>query len=216
MVEARPPAVLVISGDRLFAEAVRVYLSRIGWRVHEVVADGLAALAVFDRLAPDAVLITDNISRLSASQLATCVRRRQAGVTVVVLGEVKAPAAVVLPRSADAKTVLDALATPSGPAPEGESRSEGMALLGTLTRQERRVLLLSVEGLEAGEIAARLGVSAHTVRTYLQRLYTKLGCHNRAEIIGFAARVGLVARPTGNAVHDPPAQRFRPASRSPR
>jgi DNA-binding CsgD family transcriptional regulator len=70
------------------------------------------------------------------------------------------------------------------------------------------VLLLSgrelqiVQGIFAGEpeatIATSLGISGHTVHTYLGRLYRKLGVHDRSELIVevFAAYVLVVPRVT--------------------
>ena len=179
---------------------VCLYLDRRGWRPHGFVRDGLAALAAIEGVVPDAVLLTDDIPRIGAAQLATMIRRRRPAVTVVALGEINAPACRVLARTADAQAVLDALASRPGPAPPAERKREGLELLGTLTPQERRVLQLFVDGTPVTEIGVKLGVTVHTVRTHLQRLYAKLDCHNRTEIIGFAVRLGLVL-PTGASDH---------------
>ncbi|MFY9588984.1 MAG: response regulator transcription factor, partial [Actinomycetota bacterium] len=108
------------------------------------------------------------------------------------------PHAVVLPADARADDVLAALAgaeAPPGTADEGtrpqESR-EGIALLRSLTKQELVVLRMLAEGLTLREIATRRGVSQNTVRTHIQNLYGKLGCHNRVEVVHFANRHGVV------------------------
>jgi DNA-binding CsgD family transcriptional regulator len=47
--------------------------------------------------------------------------------------------------------------------------------------RQREIMLLLARGLSDKEIAARLQVSPHTVRTHLQRLYAQHGLRNRAE-----------------------------------
>lgn len=61
-----------------------------------------------------------------------------------------------------------------------------------LTPREREVLALLAEGLALKLVAARLGISEHTVKTHVGSLYEKLGASSRAEAIMEAARRGLV------------------------
>jgi len=51
-----------------------------------------------------------------------------------------------------------------------------------LTRREREVVELVVEGLLDKEIARRLGISYTTVRTHLDRSFQKLGVSNRSRL----------------------------------
>ncbi len=48
-----------------------------------------------------------------------------------------------------------------------------------LTRREREVLSLVAEGMTNAEIAARLWISAGTVRRHLENAYSKLEVHTR-------------------------------------
>lgn len=50
-----------------------------------------------------------------------------------------------------------------------------------LSPRQREIMRLVATGLSDKEIAARLQVSPHTVRTHLQRLYAQHGLRNRAE-----------------------------------
>jgi DNA-binding NarL/FixJ family response regulator len=70
---------------------------------------------------------------------------------------------------------------------EGES-PDGRAL----TPREREILTLLGEGLVNKEIAARLGVSEHTVKTHLAAIYDKLDASNRAEAVATGLRRGLI------------------------
>ena len=65
----------------------------------------------------------------------------------------------------------------------------------SLTVREREILGLLVEGLRSGDIAARLFLSRHTVRTHLYNLFGKLEVHSRAEAITFAVRYDVVEKP---------------------
>jgi DNA-binding NarL/FixJ family response regulator len=51
-----------------------------------------------------------------------------------------------------------------------------------LSRREKQVATMVVEGLTNLEIAGKLGVSAHTVKNHLFHIYEKLGISNRIEL----------------------------------
>ncbi len=65
-----------------------------------------------------------------------------------------------------------------------------------LTNRERGVLALIGEGLTNEEIAGKLGLSPHTVQTHRSNIMEKLGLHNRAQLVTYAARVGLIGPAT--------------------
>lgn len=61
-----------------------------------------------------------------------------------------------------------------------------------LTEREREVLRLIAEGLTSKEIAARLDISPYTVERHRANAMGKLGLHNRAELVRYAIRRGLI------------------------
>lgn len=55
-----------------------------------------------------------------------------------------------------------------------------------LSTRELQVLTHIAHGLTHGQIARRLGISPHTVDTYVKRVRSKLGIGNKAELTRFA------------------------------
>jgi ATP/maltotriose-dependent transcriptional regulator MalT len=54
-----------------------------------------------------------------------------------------------------------------------------------LTWRELQLLILMTEGLRNREIAGRIGISSHTVRTHLYNSFGKIGVRNRLEASGW-------------------------------
>lgn len=61
-----------------------------------------------------------------------------------------------------------------------------------LTPREAEILGMLADGLANKEIAARLQISAHTVKTHVQSLFAKLGADSRAEAVALGVRKGLI------------------------
>jgi DNA-binding NarL/FixJ family response regulator len=65
------------------------------------------------------------------------------------------------------------------------------AKLQDLTPREREVLELVARGLPNREIARELVVEESTIRTHVKRILTKLGLHDRIQIVIFAYETGV-------------------------
>ena len=86
-----------------------------------------------------------------------------------------------------AREALDALAGATPPSRVGAAEP--------LTEREREVLGLLVRGTTTDrELAERLVVSHNTVKYHLANIMRKLGVGNRAAVVGYALRAGLVER----------------------
>jgi DNA-binding NarL/FixJ family response regulator len=68
--------------------------------------------------------------------------------------------------------------------------ARGAALL---SRREVEVVRCVAEGLSNREIAQRLGLTEHTVKNYLFRIFDKLGVSKRVEVVLYAYSLGGVA-----------------------
>ncbi|MFO0557697.1 MAG: helix-turn-helix transcriptional regulator [Polyangiales bacterium] len=62
----------------------------------------------------------------------------------------------------------------------------------SLTDRERAVLALLAEGYGYEQIAMRLEIALGTVRTYVVRMYRKLGVNTKSEAAALAVRVGIL------------------------
>ena len=61
-----------------------------------------------------------------------------------------------------------------------------------LTNRERQVLILIADGMKNAEIAAALGISPHTVRNFIARIFTKLKTSSRADLGAYATLIGVL------------------------
>lgn len=61
-----------------------------------------------------------------------------------------------------------------------------------LSPREREILALVAEGLGNKIVAARLGISEHTVKTHVTSIFEKLGAESRAEAVAIGARTGVI------------------------
>jgi DNA-binding CsgD family transcriptional regulator len=61
-----------------------------------------------------------------------------------------------------------------------------------ITERERDVLALLADGFTTAEVADRLSVSEHTVRSRIRAILSKLGARNREHAVAKAIRQGVV------------------------
>jgi DNA-binding NarL/FixJ family response regulator len=71
--------------------------------------------------------------------------------------------------------------------------TDAVETLRPLTPREREVLQGMVDGLTREQIAQRLGMSPHTVRTHVHGLLHKLGVHSSLRAVAVARQAGLRA-----------------------
>ncbi|MEK6310421.1 MAG: response regulator transcription factor [Curtobacterium sp.] len=89
---------------------------------------------------------------------------------------------------ADASDARSSSVPLPGPAPDPELRRR----LGYLTVREREIVLAAATGDDNETIAAALFISPLTVKTHLARAMQKMQARDRAQLVAFAYRSGLL------------------------
>jgi len=182
-----------------------------------VTVDG--ALAVLDGDPCQALVVGRALRDAPGADLAREVARRHPGVTVVVALEDGSPEAQLealaagasgcIPPDADRQAVVEAVHDALRGVPRFDLEAlrplaDLMRRTGPrevlLTEQERVVLRLMRQHLTYKEIAQRLGVSWHTVRTHAQSILRKSGVHSRRDLDAWDQRLDAADRsPAGAA-----------------
>jgi DNA-binding NarL/FixJ family response regulator len=158
-------------------------------------------------LQPDVVVI--DCSLCDGWRLARELRDRYHELGIVILAAdssddllfraLDAGASAYLNRSASVNEVVSAIRhaavaarsfSATGLAQALRRRSEASARI-SLSPRERQVLTLLRDGRSVPEVAATIYVSLSTAKTYVARLYEKLGAGNRAQALMTAVELGL-------------------------
>ncbi|MFI6147077.1 response regulator transcription factor [Streptomyces sp. NPDC051109] len=157
------------------------------------VMDGLTALGELGRSVPEvrALILTtfgekENVLRALGSGGAGFLLKDTAPGELI--GAVRAAAAGDAYLSPGAtRHVVDQLASGRGAARGEEARRR----VSELSERERGVLALLGEGLSNADAGRRLHMSEATVKTYVSRILSKLGCENRVQAALLARDAGL-------------------------
>ena len=165
-------------------------------------SDGEMAWRELQRLQPD-VLVTDiEMPGLTGLELAQRVQRHELPVKVVIVTTfaragflrraLDAGVAGYLLKDEPAEKLAEALRSVhrGGRAIDPQLALEAWTEADPLSDRERQVLRLAGEGVAAGDIAQRLGLSHGTVRNYLSEIIGKLGVSNRIEAYRMARQKG--------------------------
>ncbi len=108
------------------------------------------------------------------ADIASALRAAAGGLSVL---DARVQAALVAAATAAAPAALAAATEAAAlPAPDG------------ITQREAEILALIAQGLTNPEIAARLFLSNHTVKTHISRIFAKTGSRDRVAAIGYARR----------------------------
>jgi DNA-binding NarL/FixJ family response regulator len=201
----------------MFREGVAATLhAAVGMAVAGLAADASEAVALARRLQPDVVLLDVQMPGVEGTETMLDIRRAAPRARIValsmhddpahVLGAVEAGARGYLVKGAGAEEIVAAiLAVAAGGAAFGPGAADHVlercrsarnggpppAPFPALTEREREVLDLMARGLATHEVAARLALSAKTVRNLVSSILTKLGVVDRAQAVLLARDAGL-------------------------
>lgn len=179
--------------------------------------DGEEAVALSQRLVPDVVLMDISMPKLDGIRATRLIKRAQPNVRVLMLTmheddeylfrTIEAGGSgYVLKKAADDE-VLDAIRHVAAggaflrPAVttklvqdylERVEQGEEIDSYGKLTEREREILGLIATGLTNAQIGQKLVISVRTVESHRANIMDKLGLQNRAELVKYALRKGLL------------------------
>src|SRR6478672_2902557 len=202
--------ILIVDDHPLTREALSSLLGAHGLDVIGCASDGAEAIVEAARLQPDLVLL--DLSMPGIDGLTALPRLREAapdcevvvltasGTEENLLGAIRAGAAGYLLKSEPPERIVEFLrgvargeAALSGPVARrlldqvraGGGRGGGVpdSIAAALSARELEVLLLLDEHLATDEIARRLYISEHTVRSHVKSLLRKLGVSSRREAL---------------------------------
>jgi DNA-binding NarL/FixJ family response regulator len=178
-------------------------------------SDGAEALAQALATRPDVAVLDIGMPRLSGLEVVRRLRQEAPHTRILVLTMheeeeyvlhvVKAGASGYLVKDSAATELLAAVRALArgqgyfGPyaakvlAEQYRRPEEAPDPYGALTPREREVFHLVVEGRTTKEVAKALRISPKTAENHRARLMEKLGVHNTAELVRYAARRGLLA-----------------------
>ena len=101
----------------------------------------------------------------------------------------EAGADVYIEKSAGAAEIVNALRLML----QGDSEMGGLEDITRLSKRQKQLLIMLDEGLSNREIAERLGISEHTVKVHLWRLFRRLGVKSRTQALHHARNHGLLS-----------------------
>jgi len=211
-----PPLRIVMADDQASVrEGLVLLLGGLpGIEVAGAAADGEQALELVAEHHPDAILLDLHMPVLDGIGATRRLTAEHPGVAIVVLttyaddssvlDALQAGARSYLTKDADRThiaqalhaaargltvfdprahaTLLAAMAAPAKPEAAPAPAPDG------LTQREVEILGLIGRGLTNPEIAAKLFLSNHTIKTHINRIFAKTGSRDRAAAIGYAHR----------------------------
>jgi DNA-binding NarL/FixJ family response regulator len=214
--------VLLADDHALFRDGLRSLLEARGIDVVGEARNGREAVDQTKRTAPDVVLMDLHMPELDGLAATRLISAEQPGVKVVILTAseedahlfeaIKSGAQGYLFKNlasdelfrllegvargepaltpALARKLLGEFARPAPTASASRVASEGMD---ALTEREHEVLDLLVQGITSNrELAERLVITENTIKYHFRNILDKLHVQNRAQVIAFAVRHGMV------------------------
>jgi two-component system nitrate/nitrite response regulator NarL len=202
--------ILIVDDHPVTREALAALLQQSGFTVAGQAADGETAIEQAAELAPDLILLDLSLPGMNGLEALPRLRAAAPAAEVVVLtasgteenllGAIRGGAAGYLLKSEPPERIVEFLrgvargeAALSGAIArrlldtvrETGGRETGVpdSIAAELTAREVEVLLLLDDRLETDEIAKRLFISEHTVRSHVKSVLRKLGVSSRREAV---------------------------------
>jgi len=209
--------VLIVDDHELFRDGIRSLLSTEGIEVVGEASDGLEALEKVRRLQPDIVLLDIMMPRCDGLEATRLIKAEMPDTKIVILTAVeddgnifeaiKSGAQGYLLKSmrgaqfvsllkgvqrGEAAITSDVAGKILDEFSRQARRMKGGREVDQLTERETQVLRLLVEGRTNKQIGVALSLSENTIKYHLRNILEKLHLHNRAQVVAYAMRHGLV------------------------
>jgi DNA-binding NarL/FixJ family response regulator len=199
--------VVICHDNRLLAESLATALAHRGWTIEGIGTTEAAALQQVALYTPDICVISEVISCGSGMAVAGAIERTAPHTRAVVMCTVLDQAARADSRSAGIAALISeqhpisAVDDLLGRIVCGEAVADAGTVVqlhrrapdrrvaqGTerrppLTSREREVLALLADGQSTTAMADAMGVSAATIRSHIQSIFTKFGVHTRLRAV---------------------------------
>lgn len=204
---------LLIADDHtMVREGLCRAMQQAGFDVVAQARDGEEAVQLAELHRPDVVLMDLSMPVVSGVAATKRVRKALPSTAILVLSMLSDETAVTsaLGAGADGYLVKDCttaelvdavkqvgsgeqVVSPSAaenlPAPSPAVRREQRV---AITRREEELLRMMATGVSISEAAGRLFISVKTVKNHLSSIYEKLDCHDRAQAVLKAMRMGII------------------------
>ncbi|MBI3621149.1 MAG: response regulator transcription factor [Nitrospirae bacterium] len=195
----RPIRILLVDDQRLFRQSLRHLLEEDP--EIEVVGDagdGQEAVVLATELTPDIVLLDVELPGLSGPNAARLIHERLPKIKILMLSvhdederireSLSGGAIGYIIKDADHREFLRIIKRTMEEMPITSpflvtTLPQAAAPLPNLTAREREILAHLSEAMSNKEIAQAMNLSPETVKSHLQRIYTKLGVGSRSEAI---------------------------------
>jgi DNA-binding NarL/FixJ family response regulator len=212
-----PVRILLVDDHTLVRAGIRALVEAIqGTHIVAEAANGREAIALAKAHTPDVVIMDISMKELNGVDATAQITAEMPGVRVLILSMHAAEEFVkrAIRAGASGYLVKDSAPMELGMALEALMRDEvylstrisrqlvsllaepgngeGESSLDSLTMRQREVLQMIAEGNSTKEIAAALEVSVKTVETHRAAVMARLGIHDIAGLVMFAARNNLV------------------------
>ncbi len=217
--EGKPISLVLIDDNRLLREGLAAMIhEQPGFKVLAVAADVTEALQKVREAMPDVVLLDFGLEDNDSLSLTATVHGEVPSSRIIVMGllplqedianYVRAGASGFIMKDAsfdDLFITIRAVAAGAEVLPpaltnslfsqilrnaSGGSKAQVLEAV-RLTNRERQVIDLLGEGLSNKEIAVRMHVAVHTVKSHVHNVLEKLALHSRLEVVAFTHSQGM-------------------------